>query len=239
MIQVMQRYAKIAIMDTCGLRCCIRYMLVLMVFVLQGCALSYTVKVNGFLDPVVPSKIKLGSTIHVVEDKEAKNPLLDREIAGKIDNMLKQKGYRVVSESDNPVYYVLYGYGIGHEKTITRTMPMYTPGGTATVTKTGPSGTSYSTIQLPGKTTYVPYTTTVTDKWLSLKIIDGEDYRKLNKNTVLWIGEASVTGEDSDLRGIMDYLIAGISFIFGENTGREVNVKIRDDDPELKKISRN
>jgi len=211
--------------------------MLLMLIIIQGCSLSYIVRVDGFLDTVKPIKIEPGAAVYVVEDREAKNPLLDREVAGKIDNMLKLKGYRVVSEFDNPAYYILYGYGIGHEKTVTRTMPLYTPGQTATVTKTGPSGTSYSTIQLPGSTTYVPYTATVTDKWFSLKVVDGKDYRNEGKNTVIWIGEAATTGESSDLRDMLNYLITGIFYYFGENTGREVNVNIREDDPVLKNIS--
>ena len=224
-------------MDISYIKYHIKVMLLLAVFILQGCALSYVVKVDGFLDPVAPSNIKVGTTIHIVEDKEAKNPLFDKEVIVKFDNMLKQKGFRVVSEFDNPTHYMLYGYGIGHERTITRTMSVYKPGGTATVTKTGRTGTTYSTIQFPGTTTYVPYTSTVTDKWLSLKVYDGEDYRKSEKNTVIWIGEASVTNESSDLRDIMNYLIAGISFYFGENTGREINVNIREDDPVLKSMA--
>lgn len=211
-------------------------MLFFLLIFLQGCASSYVVKVNGFLDTAKPMKIGPGATINVVEDKEAKNSLLDKEVAEKLENILKLKGY-AMSQIDRPSYYILYGYGIGHEKTVTRTMPVYQPGGTATVTKTGPAGTSYSTIQLPGSTTYVPYTTAVTDKWLSLKIIDGKDYRDSGKTKDIWIGEASVTGETSDLRNMLNYLIVGIFNHFGENTGKELFVIIREDDPMIKKLS--
>lgn len=212
-----------------------RGILLLLLILLQGCA-SYTVKVDGFRNPDKPLIIAQGTTIHVVEDKEAKNPLLDKEIARKIESMLKLKGY-AVSQFDSPVYYVLHGYGIGPERTITRTMPVYQPGGTATVTKTGPNGTSYSTIQLPGSTTYVPYTTSVAEKWLSLKIIDGKDYRDSGKTTDIWIGEASVTGEGMDLRDMINYLVVGIFDHFGENTGKRLAVDIKEDDPRVKALS--
>lgn len=209
--------------------------LLLLLILLQGCA-SYTVRVDGFRNPDKPLTISPGTTIHVVEDKEAKNPLLDKEVTGKLESMFKAKGY-TISQFDNPVYYVLHGYGIGHERTITRTMPLYQPGGTATVTKTGPKGTSYSTVQLPGTTTYVPYTTSVSDKWLSLKIIDGKDYRDSGKTTDIWIGEAYVTGENGDLRDIINYLIVGIFDHFGENTGRKIPVNIPQDDPRVRALS--
>ncbi|MCX5804896.1 MAG: hypothetical protein NT010_02340 [Proteobacteria bacterium] len=74
------------------------------------------------------------------------------------------------------------------------------------------------------------------DKWLSLKIIDGKDYRDLGKTTDVWIGEASVTGESPDLRDMINYLIIGILDHFGENTGKELFVNIQEDDPRIKTI---
>ncbi len=220
---------------TATARVFIKGMLLLSLMLLHGCA-SYTVRVDGFRNPDRPLMISPGTTIHVVEDKEAKNPLLDKEVARKLESMLKLKGY-AISQFDSPVYYVLHGYGIGHERTVTRTMPVYQPGGTATVTKTGPKGTSYSTVQLPGSTTYVPYTTSVSDKWLSLKIIDGKDYRDTGGTTDIWIGEASVTGEGMDLRDMINYLIVGIFDHFGENTGKRLTVDIKEDDPRVKALS--
>jgi hypothetical protein len=223
-------------MNSFVIRFFVKSVLLLLLILMQGCTSSYMVKVNSFLDPDKPVKITPGTTIHVVDDKEAKNPLLDKEVTKKIENMLKLKGYSI-SQSDGPHYYVLHGYGIGQERRVTRTLPVYQPGGTATVTRTGPSGTSYSTIQLPGSTTYVPYTTAITDKWLSLKIIDGKDYRDSGKMTDIWIGEASVTGEGRDLRDMLNYLILGIFEYFGENTGKELIINIREDDPRIKALS--
>ncbi len=108
-------------------------------------------------------------------------------------------------------------------------MPVYQPGGPHG-NKDRPKGTSYSTVQLPGSTTYVPYTTSVSDKWLSLKVIDGKDYRDSGTTTDVWIGEASVTGEGMDLRDMINYLVVGIFDHFGENTGRKIPVNIPQDD---------
>jgi len=209
--------------------------LLLLLILLQGCA-SYTVRVDGFRNPDRPLMISPGTTVHVVEDKEAKNPLLDKEVARKIESMLKLKGF-TISQFANPGYYILHGYGRGPERPVTRTMPESPPGGTATVTKTGPKGTSYSTVQLPGSTTYDPYTTSVTDKWLSLKVIDGKDYRDSGTTTDVWIGEASVTGEGMDLRDMINYLVVGIFDHFGENTGRKIPVNIPQDDPRVRALS--
>ncbi|HPU30881.1 MAG TPA: hypothetical protein PLM71_11290 [Syntrophorhabdaceae bacterium] len=208
---------------------------ILFALALQGCGVSYNVKVDGFTDPIKQFHISPGSTIYVIEDKNTKNPLLEKEVVTKINIMLKLKGYNT-EELTNPKYYLLYGYGIGHERTITSTMPVYTPGKTATVTKTGPSGTSYSTIQIPSTTTYVPYSMTITDKWLSIKVVDGDDYRASGKDNVIWIGEASVTEENRDIRSTINYLIAAMYYFFGENTGKTVNINIKENNPVLKTL---
>ena len=220
------------------LRLFTKSVLLILIIILQGCTTSYTVKVNGFLDPAKPLTMAAGTTIHVMDDNRTENPLLDKEVSNKLEKILKLKGYSI-SGLEGSRYYALHGYGMGHERTVTSTLPVYQPGGTATVTKTSPSGTSYSTIQLPGSTTYVPRTTTITDKWFSLKIIDGKDYRDSGKITDLWIGEASITGESPDLRYIMNYLLAGISESFGKNTEKELFINIREDDPRIKALSGN
>ncbi|MCX8110143.1 MAG: hypothetical protein N3D15_02705 [Syntrophorhabdaceae bacterium] len=211
------------------------FILILMMILLQGCAVSYIVRVNGYIDPSKPLDIEPGAKIHIVEDTKAKNPLLEKEVIFKLDNMLRLKGYQV-TEPDNARYYMLYGYGIGHERTITSTMPVYTPGRTATVTKTSPTGTSYSTIQIPSSTTYIPYATTVTDKWLFLKLVEGEDYRREGKISPVWIGEASITGEGSNIRELINYLIVGIYNFFGINTKKTISVDVLEDDPLVKRI---
>ncbi|HOV90051.1 MAG TPA: hypothetical protein PKW07_04985 [Syntrophorhabdaceae bacterium] len=214
----------------------IKILLALIVLFTQGCATYYTVKVNSYIDPSKPLAISPGTTLHIVEDANTKNPLLEKEFIGKLSNMLRLKGFDLTGY-DKAKYFMLYGYGIGHERTITSTMPLYTPGQTATVTRTGPKGTSYSTIYIPDTTKYVPTTITVTDKWLSLKLVDGEDYRKEGKNTILWLGESSITGEDDDIRYLLNYLIAGLYRFFGENTGKTLNINIRENDLIVKDIA--
>lgn len=225
MISCMEKYKSI----------CFKIAFVLLFFFVQGCATSYLVKVNGYVDPSRPLSIDRGTKLNIIEDKDTKNPLLEKEVIGKLNHMLTLKGYEI-ADFEKARFYMLYGYGTGHERTITSTMPVYTPGQTTTITKTGPKGTSYSTVNVPGTTTYLPYTATVSDKWLSVKIIDGEDYRKEGKTTVLWIGEASITGENNDIRYLLNYLITGIYRYFAQNTGRTLSIYISEDDPIVRSI---
>jgi len=66
-----------------------------------------------------------------------------------------------------------------------------------------------------------------------LKIIEGYDYRASGKANDVWIGEASITGENTDLRATIDYLLTGVFEYFGKDTKKQVFVDIKDDDPRL------
>ncbi len=204
-----------------------------LIVMVTGCS-SYSVRINGFLDPGHVSGLVAGAPVHVVEDKEAPNPIFAREIRAKLNRLLKLKGFLVVPY-ESADYYLLYSYGTGQGRTVMETMPVYQSGGTATVTRTGPKGTSYSTIQLPGTTSYVPYATTVYDRWLVLKLVDGRDYRE-GKISDIWIGEVSSPGRTSDSREVMNYLLVAGFEHFGENTEKPVVEDISPEDERVKSL---
>jgi hypothetical protein len=200
---------------------------------MAGCA-GYSVRINGFLEPGHAPEMLKGVPVHVVEDKEATNPIFAKDIRLKLNRLLKSHGFQVVPY-ESAQYYLLYSYGTGPGRTVTETMPVYQSGGTATVTRTGPRGNSYSTIQLPGTTTYVPYPATVYDRWLVLKLVDGKDYREGKINDI-WIGEVSSPGKSSDTREVMNYLLVAGFEHFGENTEKPVVEDISPDDSRVKAL---
>lgn len=210
-------------------------MLLLGSILLPGCA-AYTVRVNGYLDPGQAAGIQKTAGIHVVEDKDATNTIFAREIRSKIEGLLKSSGFLVVPY-DSADYYLLYAYGIGPARTVTEMLPVYQTGGTATVTRSGSRGSRVSTIQLPSTTTYVPYPTTVYDRWVMLKIVDGKEYRE-GKTTDVWIGEVSTPGQDKDIREAMNYLLVAAFEHFGQNTERPITKILDVDDERVKSLMR-
>ena len=52
---------------------------------LSGCSSvsTFTIKVNGYTDPGAPAQVKPGGSFCVIENQEAKNPLLEKEIKEK------------------------------------------------------------------------------------------------------------------------------------------------------------
>jgi hypothetical protein len=87
-----------------------------------------------------------------------------------------------------------------------------------------------------GYTGYVPYVDTYYDQWLVLKVFAPETDAIKNEK-VIWIGEAMISTDSADLRRIVDYLlIVGFEY-FGEDTNRQIVVKISSDDPRIIKMT--
>jgi hypothetical protein len=59
----------------------------------------------------------------------------------------------------------------------------------------------------------------------------------IKNEKVIWIGEAMISTDSADLRRIVDYLlIVGFEY-FGEDTNRQIVVKISSDDPRIIKMT--
>ncbi|MBU4447290.1 MAG: hypothetical protein KKD99_01795, partial [Proteobacteria bacterium] len=86
---------------------------------LSGCstASTFTIKVNGYTDPGTPGLIKPGGSFCVIENQEAKNPLLEKEISGKITKLLETRGYAVTT-FEKADYYLFFAYGMGEPRSV-------------------------------------------------------------------------------------------------------------------------
>ena len=186
----------------------------------SGCT-QYHIGVSGFTPTEATLQIPQYSSIYVVEDSNAVNPLLEKEIAAKIQKILNTKEY--TPATDEPDYYLLFTYGIDSGRTVTGTMPIYQRGGTATATTFDSyGGSSWSTIDIPGHTTYIPYSKTIYTRWLVLKLIDGNSYRDSQKIEPVWMGVATSGGSSSDLRKVINYMLVAAFEHFGEDTGKRI-----------------
>ena len=85
---------------------------------------SYNIKVNGYTDPGTPAQVKPGGSFFVMENKEAKNPLLEAEVKGKITKLLATRGYAVTT-FEKADYYLFFGYGLGEPRSVTVAAPDY------------------------------------------------------------------------------------------------------------------
>lgn len=211
---------------------------------LGGCALvTYQVQVNGYTDPKIPGHISPGASFFVIENKEAKNPLLEKEIRAKIIKLLEQQGYQI-APFEKAEYYLLFAYGIGSGQKVTVVMPDYYPYDW----NWGPGFGVGSGIALGGRSyifggpffSYFPsYSKTLYDRWLLLNVVDGKYYReKKGEFRTLWVGEARSTGTSSDLRTVASYLLLAEFEQFGKNTGKAISVEINEQDIRVKALEK-
>ena len=85
---------------------------------------SYTIKVNGYTDPGTPAQVKPGGSFCVMENKEAKNPLLETEVKEKITKLLETRGYSVTT-FEKADYYLFFAYGMGEPRSVSVATPDY------------------------------------------------------------------------------------------------------------------
>lgn len=209
--------------------------LVFTIIGLAGCGpLIHQVNVNGYTDPAAPAAIAPGGGFFVIENQKAQNPLLEKEIKEKINNLLMMQGYQLVPY-DRAQYYLFFGCGIGQERSVEVVMPDYSYGfgvGTGSGWRHG----SYF-FAAPFFSFY-PRPDPLYDRWLLLNVVDGKYYREKGEFRTIWVGEARSTGTSGDLRVAVNYLLLADFQQFGRNTGKAVSVDINAQDPRLGELTR-
>jgi hypothetical protein len=201
---------------------------------------SYNIKVNGYTDPGTPAQIKPGGFFCLMENKEAKNPLLEAEVKGKITKLLETHGYPVTT-FEKADYYLFFGYGMGEPRSVTVTTPDYYGsvgwgmgygwGGWG-----GWGGPSVA-IGMPWGG-YPADSTALYDRWLLISVVEGPAYRTQKISRPVWVGEAHSVGSSSDLRTVLNYLLVADFKEFGKNTGKAVPMEISAQDPEVAPLTR-
>jgi hypothetical protein len=199
---------------------------------LSGCSSvsTYTIKVNGYTDPGTPGLIKPGGFFCVIENQDAKNPLLDKEIKEKINKLLITHGYPTTT-FEKADYYLFFGYGMGEPRSVSVATPDYF----------GSFGWGWGggySWGGPAVSVGIPWggsvdSATLFDRWLLIKVVEGPAYRTQKTSPPVWVGEARSVGASSDLRQVLNYLLVANFKEFGKNTGKAVTVTIDADNPEV------
>ncbi len=197
---------------------------------LAGCAPAiHQVQVNGYIDKQAPVQLAPGAKLFIIENKEAKNPLLEKEIRDKIAGLLEKQGYRF-TPYEQADYYLLFTYGMGPARSVTVPMPDFYPYGL------GYYGRSY--LFVSPYSGYYPYIETVYDRFLLINVVDGKFYREQGKFRTLWVGEARSSGASPDLRQTVNYLLAADLEHFGQDTGKALTVDLSEQDPRILELTR-
>ncbi len=203
--------------------CCL--LALLLAALASGCGWSlYTVKVNGYAEPLAGQTLAPGASLSVVLDPKAANPILERQVGTKLSFALNNSGWSVVSGGNTDLKLTFsYGRRQGIE---TKTRVVEEPGRPVVVTSRDEKGRLVTTeVDTPPRTRYLQEQVTVYDLWLKVRVSRIED------GEVVWIGEATTRSTAGDLRPVLNYLIAGLIKVFGLDTGHQRRFVISTDDP--------
>jgi len=202
----------------------------------SGCSSvsTFAIKVNGYTDLSVPAPVKPGGSFCVIENQEAKNPLLEKEIKEKLNKLLLTHGFPVTT-FEKAVYYLFFGYGMGEPRSVSVATPDYF-GSIGWGMGYGWGGPAFS-IGVPYGG-YPADSASLYDRWLLIKVVEGPAYRTQKVSRPVWVGEARSVGASSDLRTVLNYLLVGDFKEFGKNTGKAITVEIKAQDPEVAALTR-
>jgi hypothetical protein len=213
------------------------FLLGLLSFAALGCATTttYQVQVNGYTDNAALFAFVPGASFQVIENQEAQNPLLEKEVKAKIDKLLEKHGYPLVPH-DQAEYYLFFTYGMGAPQTVTVTEPSWGIGLGFGTGYCGP-GAAYG-FYWPGYSPYYTETQALYNRWLRLTVVEGRYYRETGKSRTIWVGEARSTGTSSDLREVLNPLLIAAFEQFGKNTSKAVPTQIKQKDPRVENLER-
>ncbi len=189
-----------------------------------GCTPTYRVRVNAYSDLAEP--LSRTAPVYVAGDPNASNPILGKQLASKIRDLLQGDGYSMVETEPGAAYVLTFEAGIDSQRVVDYT-PLYGPvGGYYYGRPGGRFGWGF------GYMTYVPYVDMVYTHWLKIRLY-AKDPDQQTYNKMAWLGEASLGSGNAELREVVNYLLAACLEYFGADTREWVEVAIREDDPRV------
>lgn len=222
--------------------------ILLFVFII-GCGrgVEYYVKIDSINAPGVSVKNKY-ILLPGVKNVESSD-LQFREYASYIDKALAARGFIKADDfkNANVLIFIVYGIGDPEEHQYTYSLPVYGQTGISSSTTSGTLRTQgdYGTYQ--STTTYTPqygitgYTThrgsrITYFRFLVLDAVDLDEYKGTQKVMPLWKTTATSTGSSGDLREVFPVLVAASVPYIGTNTGKKINISIRENDKQVIEI---
>jgi hypothetical protein len=222
-------------------------LVIALILLSAGCA-RILVSVNSFTGQkgITSRRYVLKPGMEGISDTD----LQFQEFCKYIDTVLSEKGY---TKSDNPEsadMAILVQYGIGDRETLpyTYSSPIYgkTGGGTSNInasTRDAFGNYTYTTgtVSRPeqygvvGSELNTKYATTYL-RYLKLDAVDYREYKATQKIVFAWQTEIKSRGNYDDLRTVFPYLIVAAAPYLGEDTGKQISIKLKKTDDRVQKL---
>jgi outer membrane murein-binding lipoprotein Lpp len=219
-------------------------------FLLSGCAsrqLQFHVNVDSISSEVATLKksyvLLPGNKDTTVEDLQFK------EFMTYVHRALTANGFVQANnlEKADIVIFLVYGIGNPQEHLYSYSLPAWGQTGVSSSTTSGTINMYGNFGTYSGTTTYAPkygitgYTSHVASyttyfRYMLLDAYDLDIYRRKKKLSQIWRTTVTSTGSSDDLRRVFPVLVAGSAEFLGANTGQNVRVILREEDPEVLEI---
>lgn len=206
---------------------------------LTSCAQKCFVSTNTFIDSKIIPHGFPQNTKFVVIPVDGKS-LFSDEIRHKIEKILENKGYLIAHDASKAEYGVFFDCSISRE-TGTRTVSHYIPGETQTTRGSvyGSYGNfaSYNqTTQSSGTTVYIPQDYIYYIRTLQVSVFNVDRLQNHKSELPIWSGSAVSSGENGDLRTVIDYLLVSAFDHFGKSTGKIVQRSLKTEDEAVMRL---
>jgi hypothetical protein len=164
---------------------------------------------------------------------------LEAEVGRKIESILAEKGYSVASALDcDYVLSAFFAIDDGH--TAVGARPVFHPGGTATTNVyTSRGDWATATTNLPGTTSYAPYSYTYYTRYLGATLYERASWTSTqgpNPETAVWSSHVFSSGRSHDLRSVVDYLLVATFDWFGRDSGKQISRSFAERDGRVKAL---
>jgi len=190
-----------------------------------GCTSGYRVHVNGFSE--ADRQISEKASVYVSIDPNSQNPIFDKEIKAKIEELLKWYEYVPAAALEQSDYRLTFQAGMDSHQSSGFT-PLYHP-------YVG-FHSGYRRGYHFGYSTYVPYYDTFYDQQLVMKVFARDPTTDSTEEKIVWVGEATISTSGEDFRRTINYLLVGCFEYFGADTTRLRSLIVTENDPRIIQI---
>lgn len=217
---------------------------------LSGCATTVDVNVNSIVDPALSHAGK-HYVLTNANNQKAHDDLFFREFSRYFEAVLQKQGYEKVNSLADADLEIFFKYGISDGRTgvYSYASPIYdyVGGDSITITENtgGTTAQKVTTIHIPARmervgTDVQTRSYTLYNRTASLEartIAKGEQSpEERQKNPMIWSIYIYSVGESNDLRQVMPYLAAAAAPYIGVNTGQQITVQLKHDNPEVLRL---
>ncbi|MCG9712099.1 hypothetical protein L1D29_04620 [Shewanella insulae] len=226
-----------------------KLLVLLAVVILAGCATTPQFHVN--VDSIsAPGASKKTEYILLPGLKDVnEGDLQYQEYASYVERALQSNGYTKATNFQDADIAIFLAYGIGEPENhqYTYSLPTWGQTGVASSNTYGTVNTYGNTATYSGTTFYTPtygvtgstthtgsYTTFF--RYMFLDAVDLDEYRKTKKEKQIWKTTVTSTGTSGDLRQVFPILVAASKPHIGTNTGKKVNVILKEADQRVMEI---